>query len=440
MIIDRIQQAISILTRHPGFSRYFANTSWLFIEQLLRLGIGLLVGVWVARYLGPEQFGLMSYVLAFVAIFSPIARFGLDKLLVRELVSKTASVKEQLGTSYLLRLMGALIGFCLIWLASFATSQTQVVSLYILIVASALFFQSFEVIELYFQSQVQSKNIAISKLVQLFVSTALKLYFIWVKAPLLWFIFIFLIEQLVLVAALSWRYYQCAQPSFITAFNRGLFKQYLRQTWPIILSGIVLMVQTRIDHVMLKAMAGDATLGYFSAANRLIEALGFIPGLLVNALFPAILNAKQFSSLQYRWRMYNLYRLMMALFLLVAIPLFVWGEQIILLLYGTAYFPAGVLLSVMSLRVLLINYDVVRNAYLVAENRIVYGLISAALGALINVLLNFYWIPKYQAMGAVAATLVSFFITTFVFDLFHRAMRGNLFNMYKSFLLFNFLK
>ncbi len=440
MIIDRIQQVFTIVTSHPGFTRYFANTSWLFLEQLLRLVVGLLVGVWVARYLGPQQFGVMSYVLAFVAIFSPVARFGLDKILVRELVDKKVSVRQQLGTAYVIRLIGALVSLCLITLTCVLSSQSHQVFMYILIVASGLLFQAFEVTDLYFQSQVQSKNIAISKLIQLVVATGLKLYFIWIKAPLLWFVYIFLIEQVVLVSALLWRYYRSASPSFLSGFKTSLFYYYLKLTWPIILSGIVLMVQTRIDHVMLKAMAGDTTLGYFSAANRLIEALGFIPGLLVNALFPAIVNAKKFSKVQYHWRMYNLYRVMMVLFIVVAFPLFVWGEQIILLLYGASYLPAGVLFAVMSFRVLLINYDVVRNAYLVAENKVMYGFLSAAIGALINILLNLYWIPEYHAMGAVAATLVSFFITTFVLDLFNPDVRGNLLNMYKSFLLINFWK
>lgn len=440
MIIGRIQQVFSILTSHPGFSRYFTNTSWLFLEQVLRIVIGLLVGVWVARYLGPKQFGLMSYVLAFVAIFSPIARFGLDQMLVRELVGDQVSIKKQLGTAYVLRFIGALISLSLISLACIVSQQDQQVFIFILIVGMGLLFQAFEVIDLYFQSQVQSKNIAISKLIQLFVSTGFKLYFIWIKAPLLWFILIFLIEQGVLVLALLWRYYKCSGPNFIAGFDKSLFYYYLRLTWPIILSGIVLMVQTRIDHVMLKAMAGDTTLGYFSAANRLIEALGFIPALLVNSLFPAIVNAKQHAKAQYQWRLYNLYRLMMALFIIVAVPLFIWGEQIILLLYGASYQPAGVLFAVMSLRVLLINYTVVRSAYLVAENKVIYGLVSASIGALINVVLNFYWIPEYQAMGAVAATLVSFFITTFILDLFHADVRNNLLSMYKSLVLINFWK
>lgn len=75
------------LVQHQGFRRYAANTSWMMAEQMLRIIAGLLVGIWVARYLGPQQFGLFSYVLAFTAIFGGIAKLGLDGIMVRELVN-----------------------------------------------------------------------------------------------------------------------------------------------------------------------------------------------------------------------------------------------------------------------------------------------------------------------------------------------------------------
>lgn len=76
------------LSAHNGFMKYFKNTSWLFGEKILRMIMALFVGVWVARYLGPEKFGLLSYAQSFVALFSVVASLGLDGLVVRELVVK----------------------------------------------------------------------------------------------------------------------------------------------------------------------------------------------------------------------------------------------------------------------------------------------------------------------------------------------------------------
>ncbi len=82
------------LRDHEGFRRYFANTSWLFAEKILRMFVGLFVGIWVARYLGPEKYGLLSYAQSFVGFFTAIATLGLDGIVVRELV-KDESRREK---------------------------------------------------------------------------------------------------------------------------------------------------------------------------------------------------------------------------------------------------------------------------------------------------------------------------------------------------------
>ena len=99
------------LWHHSGFRRYFANTAWLFAEKILRMVVGLFVGVWVARYLGPAKFGLLSYAQSFVALFGAIATLGLDGIVVRELVKDESKRDVLLGTSFVLKLIGAFLVF-----------------------------------------------------------------------------------------------------------------------------------------------------------------------------------------------------------------------------------------------------------------------------------------------------------------------------------------
>ena len=123
----------------------------MFAEQILRLIAGLFVGVWVARYLGTEQFGIFSYAIAFAAIFSSIAKLGLDGILVRDLVREPNQRDIYLGTAFWLKLAGALITLGAVALATQLTSNNRTTSLYILIIASGPIFQSFEVVDFYFQ-------------------------------------------------------------------------------------------------------------------------------------------------------------------------------------------------------------------------------------------------------------------------------------------------
>ncbi len=85
-MIQNLTSKIQNLRQHSGFMKYFKNSSWLFAEKILRMVVGLFVGVWVARYLGPEQFGLFSYALSFVGLFAAVATLGLHGIVVRELV------------------------------------------------------------------------------------------------------------------------------------------------------------------------------------------------------------------------------------------------------------------------------------------------------------------------------------------------------------------
>ena len=100
---------LQALSQNQGFMKYFKNTSWLFFERALRMVVGLFVGVWVARYLGPEQFGMLSYAQSLVLLFSTVATLGLDSIVVRELVRHPNKQNILLMTTFFLRLVAAIL-------------------------------------------------------------------------------------------------------------------------------------------------------------------------------------------------------------------------------------------------------------------------------------------------------------------------------------------
>ena len=89
-----------------GFRKYFANTSWLLGERVLRMAVSLFVGIYVARYLGPERYGLLSYALCFVWLFSAFLDLGHREIIVRELVLYPEQRNVILGSAILLRFSG----------------------------------------------------------------------------------------------------------------------------------------------------------------------------------------------------------------------------------------------------------------------------------------------------------------------------------------------
>jgi len=141
----------------PGFKKYFLNTSWLFFERIIGMAATFFVGVYVARYLGPANFGLLSYAGSFVGLFMALSTLGLDGIVVRELVKDEKRRDELLGTTFVLKVIGSVLVIGMLAIAIRFTNNDNFTNLFIFIIAIGTIFQSFDIIKFYFQAKVLSK-------------------------------------------------------------------------------------------------------------------------------------------------------------------------------------------------------------------------------------------------------------------------------------------
>jgi len=408
---------------HQGFRRYFANTSWMFAEQILRMVAGLLVGIRVARYLGPVQFGIFSYAVAFSALFSAIAKLGLDSIVVRDLVHVPDQRDIYLGTAFWLKLIGAIVMLALIALATQLTSNDATTNLYIFIIASGTIFQAFEVIDFYFQSKVLSKFVSICKLTQLLISSLVKLYLIFIQADLFWFVLVSLVDQLTLAVSLLFAYRYQKLGSFYRNFDRAIAKQLLHDSWPLIFSGLVIMIYMRIDQIMIKEMLGIKEVGLYSAAVRLSEAWYFIPMIITNSLFPSIVNAKKVSEVLYYTRLQRLYTLMVWIAIGIALPMTFMSNWVVTMLYGEAYRAAGQVLMIHIWTGVFVFLGVASGAWLTNQNLQRFAFYRTFVGAILNIIMNFVLIPIYGMIGAAISTVIAQMMAALVFDVFSKKTR-----------------
>ncbi|MCF6201761.1 MAG: oligosaccharide flippase family protein, partial [Hydrogenimonas sp.] len=208
-------EKLNSLKSHQGFMRYFKNTSWLFAEKVLRMIVGLFVGVWVARYLGPEQYGLLSYAQSFVGLFAAIATLGLDGIVVRELVKHPEKESELIGTAFGLKIVGAFAVLLLLGIAIHFTSNDHNTNLLVFIIASAVIFQSFNVIDIYFQAKVMSRYAVYANLFALLLSSMAKIVLILYEAPLIAFAWVVLFDSFVLAAGYVHWYFKAKKEFFL---------------------------------------------------------------------------------------------------------------------------------------------------------------------------------------------------------------------------------
>ncbi|KAF0185747.1 MAG: Membrane protein involved in the export of O-antigen and teichoic acid [Nitrospirae bacterium] len=418
-----IRNAFVRLAAHQGFRRYFFNTSWMFGEHVLRIIAALFVGIFVARYLGPQQFGVYSYALAFVALFGAVAGLGLNSIVVRDLLNYPEKRRVYLGTAFWLKLAGALLTMVLLAGALQFTGNDDTTNLYIYIIAAGLIFQSFDVVDFYFQSQVLSKYVSIAKLIQLSLSSALKLYFIFTQADLIWFVLVSLIDQISLALALVFAFWRQKIGSFLCCFDLSTAKSMLRNSWPLILSGVAVMVYMRIDQIMIKEMLGDREVGVYSAAVRLSEAWNFVPGIITASVFSAIVNAKKISHALYSQRLQRLFTLLTWLAIGVALPMTFLADSMVSMLFGSAYQEAGSILAIHIWGAVFAFLGIASGVFFTVENYTKKSLYRTGFGAASKVLLNLALIPHYGVNGAAVATVLSQLIANCLYDIFDGTTR-----------------
>jgi len=445
-MIHKIPLISRTISERPTLKKILDNISWLFLDKVVRMGVGLFVTAWIARHLGPDQYGLWNYTIAFTALFSAFSTLGLDRIVVRELLKHPEKTNELLGTAFVLRLVGGFIAFTLSIITAILIGNRDFLTLSLIALSAGGFiFQAFLTIDYFYQAHIMSRYTVWAQNIAFLIMAAVKIGLIYAQAPLLAFAVAGLIEIILGSAFLVGFYiYQSKSPSFspITSwrFSFPVAKSLLKDSWPLILSGVTLMIQARIDQVMLKNMIGSTEVGYYSAALRLIELFGFIPVILQLSFYPVIQNSKSVSQKLYEVRLLNFYRLNFLLFLVTAIPIFLFSEKIIVGLFGESYQPAGTLLSLMSIRLFFTNMGVARSVYILSENLMRFSFFTMLAGTLVNILLNYILIPEYKSAGAIIATIISFFVTTFLLDAIYKKTKENVVLQLKAILTFYNIK
>ena len=419
--------------------RYFQNTSWLMGEKLLRIVVGLFVGIWVARYLGPEQFGLLSYAQSFVFLFTAFATLGLDGIVVRELVRDETKKNALIGTAFGLKLIGAITTLSVLAFAVQLTSNDHDTNLLVFIIASATIFQSFNVIDFYYQSQVLSKYVALANTISLVLSSIIKIALILNNAGLVAFAMMTIFDMAVLTMGLIVYYKKISHQKLSNwSFEWPVAKMLFKDSWPLMLSGLVISVYMKIDQVMIKDMLNAEAVGHYAAAVRLSEAWYFIPMIITSSLFPAIINTKNINEKLYYLRLQHFYDLMVWMAIAIAVPVIFLSDLIIDLLYGSQYAQASSVLKIHILAGIFVFFGCVKGKWLITENLQLYGVLCTSIGAFTNVILNYIFIRSYGVTGAAFSTLISYGISTVGVSAFYSRDRTSLVMFIKSFNLFKY--
>jgi PST family polysaccharide transporter len=400
------------------------NIGWLFADKAVRMGVGLLVGIWVARYLGPEKYGLFNYAAAFASLFGTIAVLGIDSILVREIAANPERRDALLGSAFCLKLTSSVVILPVAVFAIFLAKGgdpdlVQLVSLF----SAGFIVQSANVFGCYFQSQVCSKYTVYATNSAFVVVAVLRVAIILLGGSVIAFGYAVLTELVLgsILLALAYRHNNLRVRNW--AFDWGTAIQLLRDGWPLIISGVAISFYMRIDQVMLGQILHDREVGIYSAAVRVSEIWYFVPMAIVGTLYPVIIQSRQYGEIVYNKRVGRLYRLMAWSGIIVATIFTFLSSSVIHLLYGDAFSDASSVLRIHIWAGVPVALGVAYGAVLTAENSQIVTLYATLIGAGLNVLLNWVLIPGHGTEGAAVATLVSQWAVVLSTLLFVRSRR-----------------
>jgi polysaccharide transporter, PST family len=392
----------------PNLQIVIANIGWLFLDKIVRMGVGLYITLYIARYLGASQFGTFNYAIAFAAMFSPIATLGLDAVVIRYLVNDVSFKQQILPTVFWLKLIGSL-GALFLSVAGiylFRHNDSLTISL-VSILAGVGVVQTFDTIDIWFQSQVESKYTVVAKNSAFILTAILRVMLIESKAPLIAFAIAGLVEAGLGALGLVILFKARGNTINLLQGDTSLAKKLLQESWPLILTGLSIMIYMRIDQIMLGQMIGEKAVGIYSAATRISEIWYFIPMAIASSIAPSIYAAKKISEQVYYQKIEKFIRLMVFASIIIAIPMTFLSGFIVTTIFGSEYVEAGGILAVHIWAAVFVFMGVATSPWFNAEELNHLSFHRTFLGALINVGLNLVLIPAYGGIGASIATVIS---------------------------------
>lgn len=393
------------------------NLFWAVTGKVVTLLGSLLVGIFVARYLGPEQYGLMNYVVSYVALFQVFASFGLDNIEIRE-ESKCKGLGEKgrvpgaeanaiLGTAFGLKLIFAAVTMVLViltaWLFEADTFTKWMITLYSL----SMIMQTFGVIRNYFTSIVWNEYIVKTEISRTVIGALIKVVLLLLKADLVWFIAATLFDTVLIAGGYLLSYRRQISSPRLWTFDTSTAKYLIKESFPLLLSGAAVIIYQRIDQVMIGNMIDKASVGQFSVASKFVELLIFIPTILSQTIAPVLVQIRQSNGAEYERKAQQFISVTIWLCIVMAVLIALLSKWLIIYTFGVQYMAAVPVLQIMAFKVLGMALSQTAGQMIIIEKQQKYAFIRNLIGCVVCIVLNLLFIPRYGIVGSAIVTIIT---------------------------------
>lgn len=413
----------SLLKTDDKVKKYIHNSAWMLLEQFLKMFSGIFVGIYMARYLGPEKFGVLSYIMALSAFFITIARMGMDSVLVRELTKQPERKEQLLGTAFWMMMPIALLCYTILLVITAITNESLEIKIFTLIIGTSILFTPSLLFDYLYQSEIRAKRSTYAKVFTLFITSILKLLLIFQGSDFFWFVIVTVLDQAILAIFLFVSFIATHKFNFINKFSISYAKELSSSVWPVILASLAVLIYMRIDQIMIREMLGLEEVGLYSAASKLLGAWIVVPYTVSISLLPAIVKLKHNNHINYEKCLAQLFGATIWLCIMVSLFITFFGEYLIALTFGDSYRESALVAILLMWSSVFVSMGSISARYFTVEKMERKIAFRTVFSACINVVLNFFLIPIYGIKGAAIATLITNFISSYFLDWFDKDLK-----------------
>lgn len=398
--------------------RIISNVFWALVGKMTGLVSALLVGILVARYLGPTQYGVMNYAISFVTLFLVIATFGFENIEIRE-EAKANNLKDTiLGTVFVLRLLLSLVTIVIISAVAYINEADLYTYGIIMIYAITVILTPFDVIRNYFTSLVQNEYIVKVGIFRTVLSGTIKIVLLLVHASLLWFVISLVFDACVLAQGYCYVYKKKIGSMRSWHFDKVWARYLLRQSFPLLLSGVAATVFLQIDQIMIGNMIDKTSVGYFSVASKFVEVLLYVPTILIQTVSPLLVKERKYNLDSYRKKAQMFMNVTVWSCVLCAIFTSLCSQYIVLWTFGLKYAASIAILQILSFKIIGVALNIVSGQLLIIEEKQKYFVLRSLSGCIVCVVLNLLVITRFGVCGVAIVAVATQFAAGFFIHLF----------------------
>ncbi|MGY3795226.1 flippase [uncultured Aquimarina sp.] len=407
------------------FKNKFTNSAiYLLVEKVIRLIGNFIIFSEIAKYLGPSNFGIYNYSLAVFVILLTIANYGIHSLLVKYLCQKEEQKYDlYLGSAFAIKFSIGLFCLIFIWCSYPLFFEDDIKGQLIFIVCLGLVFQSFSVIECWFEAKVENKVVSIIKIIFFLIYAFIIILSIKLGISLVTLCYLYVLEIVLRSIALVISYQKSGRNIFNFKIDRTITKDLLKNGLPLLLSSIAGIIYLKIDQIMIGEILNDNELGYYSGAVRFAEAIYFVPWIIANAIFPKIIENKNKNIKQHyiEFQKFASYFIYSSFF--IALFLYSISYYLILFVLGDDYTASLPILKIHAWSIIFISLRCLVNKWFVLEGMYNKLFLLEIFGGLTNVALNIVLIPYIGISGAAFTSLFSYALISYFGLLFFKKSR-----------------